>query len=618
MSTKLVTVGCTVCLLSLTLTSTVSAGLTAWWKLDEGSGTAAGDASGMGKNGVLNGGAKWVAGKDGGGVYLDGVDDYIAVPNLIGKAGSMAFWFKPDWDGSDPEDYRLFDASTSTIYFFLAKGANHTDINPEDFGFYLEDATDADYQGIEMNPNGVIFANTWFHVVVTWQFEGGPAVLYLDGEEVARAPSLGPLPSLDANPRFGLQTIEYIPSRHGAKGVIDDIRMYDRALKPGQAKGLSKGIAPDWRKADDPDPADGAIGVSAPLLRWTKGETAVFHNVYLGQSPELTEAELVSARQPFNLYYHLAGLEPGATYYWRVDEIESNMTTIHTGTVWSFTARARTAYLPEPADGSMTTSPAVVLTWYPGLDTVTHQLYLGTDRDAVTQGTADADKGTLSEATFDPNGLEEAATYYWRVDETRVDSTVQTGEIWSFTTYAVVDDFEGYTDDEGSRIYESWIDGYSDGSSGSTVGNIQPPFAEQTIVHGGLQSMPIDYNNVAEPCYSEAVREFAPAQDWTLNETNTLLLYVRGRAANSAAPLYLAVEDASQQVGVVVHPDPTVATTGQWTEWRVAFSELAGVNLTRVKKMYIGLGDRDAPTKGGAGRIYVDDIARAIFPPSGE
>jgi hypothetical protein len=149
--------------LGLVLISTANAGipgLIAHWRLDEASGNAVGDASGNGNNGTLEGGARRTEGKHGGGVYLDGVDDYIQVPNVITPIGSLAFWFKPDWDGSDPADYRLFDASLGGIYFFISKGADHADINPEDFGFYLEDATDADYQGIEIDPTGVIFADT--------------------------------------------------------------------------------------------------------------------------------------------------------------------------------------------------------------------------------------------------------------------------------------------------------------------------------------------------------------------------------------------------------------------------------------------------------------------------
>ena len=50
---------------------------------------------------------------------------------------------------------------------------------------------------------------------------------------------------------------------------------------------------------------------------------------------------------------------------------------------------------------------------------------------------------------------------------------------------------------------------------------------------------------------------------------------------------------------------------GQWTVWMIPLNDFsaAGVNVAAVKKMIIGLGDRDAPTPGGAGVIYVDDIA---------
>jgi len=32
------------------------------------------------------------------------------------------------------------------------------------------------------------------------------------------------------------------------------------------------------------------------------------------------------------------------------------------------------------------------------------------------------------------------------------------------------------------------------------------------------------------------------------------------------------------------------------------------VNLAKVKKLYIGLGDRAAPAAGGSGRMFIDDI----------
>jgi hypothetical protein len=351
-----------------------------------------------------------------------------------------------------------------------------------------------------------------------------------------------------------------------------------------------------------------------PLLQWTKGETALFHNVYLGTSANLMAADLKTSRSPVTMYYHAPGLQPGATYYWRVDEIEKDGTTIHTGDVWSFTTQALTAYHPDPADGANTASPTPTLAWMAGVGAVKHHLYFGSSLDAVSQGTATVDKGLLAAADtlFKPEILESLTTYYWRVDEILIGDAVKTGPVWSFRTVLPVDDFESYTDDLAAKttIFDTWIDGLTNGLSGSIVGNDPAPFAEQLIVHGGRQSMPLEYNNVAAPFYSEAYREFTNAQDWTANGINTLVLYVRGLPRNPATPLYVALEDASKRVGVAIHPDPAVTTLVKWTEWKVPLSEFTatGVNLAKIKKISIGAGDKANPKAGGKGMLYIDDL----------
>ena len=138
--------------------------------------------------------------------------------------------------------------------------------------------------------------------------------------------------------------------------------------------------------------------------------------------------------------------------------------------------------------------------------------------------------------------------------------------------------------------------------------HVQAPFAEQTIVHGGLQSMPLDYNNVNAPFYSEAECDFATAQDWTVGDLTTLVVFVRGRSGNAPTPLYLAVKDASNHTATVTYPDATVVSTTRWTEWKILLSDWTGVNLAKVKKITIGLGDRADLKPGGAGLIYIDDI----------
>jgi hypothetical protein len=74
------------------------------------------------------------------------------------------------------------------------------------------------------------------------------------------------------------------------------------------------------------------------------------------------------------------------------------------------------------------------------------------------------------------------------------------------------------------------------------VGHLDPPFAEQTIVHGGKQSMPLAYDNNNTPYYSEAYRDFTSPQDWTANGTDSLSLWVRGEQA----PIAPVVEDAGK------------------------------------------------------------------------
>ena len=65
-------------------------------------GTVATDASGQGNHASLGGSAEFTSGLYGGGVYLDGTEAYVAIPNILTETCTLAFWFKPDWDGSDP------------------------------------------------------------------------------------------------------------------------------------------------------------------------------------------------------------------------------------------------------------------------------------------------------------------------------------------------------------------------------------------------------------------------------------------------------------------------------------------------------------------------------------
>jgi len=79
---------------------------------------------------------------------------------------------------------------------------------------------------------------------------------------------------------------------------------------------------------------------------------------------------------------------------------------------------------------------------------------------------------------------------------------------------------------------------------------------------------------------------------------------------NDAAGLYAVVEDSTGKSKLVTHPDPAAAATGAWTRWAIPLSDFtsAGVKMTKVKKLTIGVGGRSNPQAGGAGMLYIDDI----------
>jgi len=284
------------------------------------------------------------------------------------------------------------------------------------------------------------------------------------------------------------------------------------------------------------------------------------------------------------------------------------------------------ARLPQPASGETGVALDAVLSWRAGRNAAAvHEVYFSSDMEAVTNGTAFVDTVSQNSFALDTLGLELGKTYYWKVNEVNeadIPSSWE-GEVWSFTAqeYLVVDDFEDYND-LCNRIYYTWGDGYSysedpdcgvepysGNNTGSTVGNLSAPFAEQTIVHEGGQSMPFEYDNTAAPYYSEAQRQWAVAQDWTKEGASSLTVWFYGQAGNNIAEqLYVAVEDSAGNIKVVSNSDPAAIQTASWQEWNIPFTSFAGVNMASVKTMYIGIGNRTAPAAGGTGKIYIDDI----------
>ena len=352
-----------------------------------------------------------------------------------------------------------------------------------------------------------------------------------------------------------------------------------------------------------PDPVDGAESVGVDVrLSWAGGFGSKLHTVFFGEN--YNDVENATEGLPHGTTTYTPGtLKMAKTYYWRVDEFDIVET--HKGDVWSFTTEGAVGN-PGPANGAVDVTQTPVLTWTPGVFGASHEVYFGTDASSLEH----KGSGNLGSESFDPGQLEWNTTYYWRIDEANnanADSP-WTGPIWSFTTasFLIIDDFEYYNDlDEGepgsNRIYLAWIDGFDNPAiNGSTVGHLDPPFAEQTIVHSGLQSMPMTCDNAVGK--SEATLTLTDKRDWTVNGVDTLTIWFRGSAANTAETLYVALNGNAR----VDHDNPDAALTGTWTEWNVGLQAFAdqGVNLANVDSITLGL----SSVTGSTGIMYFDDI----------
>jgi len=366
---KLICLTCFVVVLSVA--GSASAQLMAYYKLDETSGTTAFDSSGKGNDGVVGGDPNWVAG------YLDGglkfspesttgpVDaNGITIPaNQMGMrsdTGSVAFWMNlaslgtginTIWWGGDnntantmgPENemhihveapagnvweggeicFRVLHGTPSMIHL-------HSDPNKAD-------ATNpgADY----VSPILVNDAN-WHHVVGTWGDDNGNVNLYLDGVLLQQAAY--------TTPSYPL-TYMYLgrPASGGRvyNGILDEVQIYGRAITQQEIQNIIAGTPALSPLASLPEPSNKAIEVPRDAdLKWLGGDTAVKHNVYFGTifedvnaaSVDDPRAVLVSKEQEAATY-DLNTLDWDQTYYWRIDGIEEDGTTLHKGNVWNFT-----------------------------------------------------------------------------------------------------------------------------------------------------------------------------------------------------------------------------------------------------------------------------------------
>ena len=327
--------------------------------------------------------------------------------------------------GSDSQ--ALHDSDTTSIRL-----AGWTAIGEAGFTLYgVADYRFTPEAGLTLN-DLIIRQDVWMHMV--FRNDGNGTQLFFNGELIGTSPDSVDLPRLRIGGR-GAGPADHL------MGVLDEAVVFDRALTNDEIFAHATPTFPV--KATKPYPEDGAIHAATWVsLGWTSGSTAASHDVYIGEDfDQVNEGTGDTFRGNQDLMFNFAiigfvgypypdGLVPGTTYYWRIDEVESDDTTKHKGDIWSFLVPPKTAYNPSPADGAEYIGLDVSLTWTAGYEAALHTVYFGDDFDDVNSATGNP---PLTGTIFNPGPLERDKTYYWRVDEFD-GSVTHKGKVWSFTT----------------------------------------------------------------------------------------------------------------------------------------------------------------------------------------
>jgi hypothetical protein len=306
--------------------SIVDPNLVGWWKLDEGSGTAALDWSGHDNHGSLVDGPKWVEGILGGALEL-GPANYLEInavaDDLTSNEVTLGAWINT--------------ADTGTwVWWFSCNTASGG--NVVILGLISGQITVYE-DGEEIHSKTLVHDSQWHHVAYTRI--GDQGYLYVDGvlegtHDASYDLSPNNLWSIgqeyDAGPNPG----DFLD------GIVDDVRIYNMSMTQNQILELLRG---DPAYAGSPSPAHGSTSdvVRALPLNWSPGESASQHAVYFGTDRDAVAGADTSdttgvfrGLQTATSYTPPEGVEwAGGPYHWRVDEHNTDGS-VTKGNVWTF------------------------------------------------------------------------------------------------------------------------------------------------------------------------------------------------------------------------------------------------------------------------------------------
>ena len=213
-------------------------GLVGWWKLDETEGTLASDSSGNGHNGTLLNGPTWTTGQLSGALSFDGTNDQVTCadsPALrISGEMTIAFWMKKSAESKDAS----FVVGKGNIkvrnYIIWEEAGNDRRL--------LFQQLDSAGQGINLWTTSKLAVGTWYHVAAV--VRGTMVSLFINGKfDGSKKRSIaGPTTTDPLAFGYGGWNVHF-------PGVLDDVRIYNRALPDDEVAGLHSEAFSDRRRA---------------------------------------------------------------------------------------------------------------------------------------------------------------------------------------------------------------------------------------------------------------------------------------------------------------------------------------------------------------------------------
>lgn len=192
-------------------------GLVGYWKLDESSGLIASDSSGNNYTGTLKNNPTWVSGYIGNGLNFNGANHYVQVAdnaniNLAGTPYTISFWFQHNLSSSQAAGvmnkfgnggYLLGISGGKFLVRHVATGANYT-----------------------LSGNVTLSSGIWYHATIV--YDRSTLKIYINGNLDKQMNATADLAANTSQLELGRFSSAYY------KGLLDEVRIYNRALSPSE------------------------------------------------------------------------------------------------------------------------------------------------------------------------------------------------------------------------------------------------------------------------------------------------------------------------------------------------------------------------------------------------